>query len=247
MDQREHDVEEDLKSIIRTRMALMDKVQSLEQRVEDTARGARENAMNTMEAAKNKAMEWMTSSRGRLSPIEMLGRRPPVIAGGVIAIGLLAIWMTQQKPHRRSGVYPYYPHAGDADGVPRKGRSGVYPYFPPRAEGADVMPQSEDARRRGSGEPHSTHARQSNPNREIKKNDGEDNSFSLPRQLSTFLHGLKDDLTQERVRLQQAALQIGRSFAQDMVHIAGQSLVSFMEQLTDAGRDQSRQHQPRGR
>lgn len=247
MDQREHDVEEDLKNIIRTRMALMDKVQSLEQRVEDTVRGTRENAMNTMEAAKTKAMQWMTSSTGRLSPIEMLGRRPPVIAGGVIAIGLLTIWMTQRKPHRRSGVYPYYPHAGDADGVPRKGRSGVYPYFPPRAEGADVMPQSEDSRQRRSGEPHSTHARQSNPNREIKRNDGEDNSFSLSRQLSKFLHGLKDDLAQERVRLQQAALQIGRSFAQDMVHIAGQSLVSFMEQLTDAGRDQSRPHQPRSR
>lgn len=246
MDQREHDVEEDLKDIVRTRMALADKIQSLEQCIENTVRDTRETAMNTMETAKHKAMDWMTSGTGRLNSIELLGPRPPIIAGAVIAIGLMTIWMTQRRHPRRSGVYPYYPHAEGTDVMSQDRRSGVYPYFPPRAEAADVMPQAAE-RPQGSGEPQSTHERQSHPNHETKRNGSEQHSSSFPQQLSEILHGVKAELLQERVRLQQAALQIGRSYVRDMIHIAGQSLVSFMDQLTNAGRDQHKHNQPRGR
>ena len=110
MDQREHDVEEDLKNILHTRMALAEKVQSLEQRVRDTVRSTRETAMDTLETVKKQAVQWMASSTGRLGQLgsfAMLARRssmPSLIAGSVVGIGLLAVWMKQGKRHRRSGV-----------------------------------------------------------------------------------------------------------------------------------------------
>lgn len=219
MDQREHDIEEDLKSILHTRMALMDKLQSLEQRVEGTVRGTKETAMDTIEAAKHKALQWVTSTTGQLTSYEMLRRRPPIVAGGIVAMGLLAAWMIQRKQYGRSGVYPYFPpQTKGADVLPQEERPGVYPYYTPQARGAKALPQGEDSRQR-SGESHAT---------------------SLSRQVSEFLDGLKGEVTHERTRLQQAALQIGRSFARDMVHIAGQSLVSLMNHLSTGSRDQSR-------
>lgn len=248
MDQREHDVEEDLKNILRTRLALTEKIQSLEQRVEDTVRGTKETAMDTMEAAKHKALQWVTSTTARLTSFEMLRRRPPIIAGGVMAMGLFTIWMTQRKQHGRSGVYPYYPpQAEGADVLLHEERSGVYPSHTPRAEEVKALSQDDGSRQR-SPESYSTYSRQPNPNGETKRNEtGETRSSSLPQQVSEFLYGLKGEVAHERARLQQAALQIGHSFARDMVHIAGQSLVSLMDHLSTGSRGHGRQNQPRGR
>ena len=226
MDQREHDVEEDLKHILRTRLALTEKIQSLEQRVKDTVWGTKEIAMEAVDDAKNQTLRWVTSATDRLSSFEMLGRRPPIIAGGVVAMGLLAIWMSQRKQH---------------------GRSGVYPYYPPQVEGVEVMPEGEGSRQRNgklrfNGNPPSNLDRENN-----RQASHEDNSTWLPRQLSEFLHGMSGELIRERAHLQKAALHIGRSFVRDMVHIAGQSLVSFIDQVRTGSRGQSRQNQPRGR
>jgi len=254
MDQREHDVEEDLKNILHTRMALAEKVQSLEQRVRDTVRYTRETAMDTLETVQKQAVQWMASPTGRLGQLgsfAMLARRssmPSLIAGSVVGIGLLAVWMKQGKRHRRSGVYPYYPpRTQGADVVPAEERSGVYPYYTPRAEGADVMPQGEGSRQRHD-ESNSIYDRRSTPPRETtRKESGEADSSSLRSQVSEFVNGVKNELTQERTRVQKATLQIARSFARDMVRFAGQSLVALMEQLSAGGQARSRQDQPKGR
>jgi hypothetical protein len=248
MDQREHDVEEDLKSILRIRMDLADKIQSLEQRVEDTVRCTRETAMDTIDAAKNKAMQWMISPTDRLGSFDMLARRPSIIAGGVVGLSLLTLWMTQGRPHRRSGVYPYYPpRAKGADVVPQGKRSGVYPYYPPRAEDTTGMSQGEGSRQRTGESTDLTEDRlvSSNPGPNRRESD-EEHMSPLRQQLAEFVHGVKSELTEERVRVQQAALQIARSFARDMVHFAGQSLVSLMNELSAGRRARSRQDQPRG-
>lgn len=226
MDQREHDVEEDLKSILRIRMDLADKIQSLEQRVEDTVRCTRETAMDTIDAAKNKAMQWMISPTDRIGSIDMLARRPSIIAGGVVALSLLTLWMTQGRPHRRSGVYPYYP---------------------PRAEDTTGMSQGEGSRQRTGESTDLTEDRLVSSNRGPNRRESDEEHMSpLRQQLAEFVHGVKSELTEERVRVQQAALQIARSFARDMVHFAGQSLVSLMNELSAGRRARSRQDQPRG-
>lgn len=250
MDQRAHDVEEDLKNILRTRMALADKVRSLEQRVEDTVQCTRETAMETIEAAKKRAMQWMTSPTDRLRSFEMLARRPSIIAGGVVAISLLTLWVSQGRQHRRSGVYPYYPpRAEGADVVPQGERPGVYPYYSPRAEGGGGMSQGQgEGSRQGTGE-----STQVADDRLVSQNNGrnrregdEENLFSFRRQVAEFVNGIKSELTQERARVQRAALQIVRSFARDMVRFTGQSLISLMNQMSAGGRARSRQDQPRG-
>jgi len=248
MDQRAHDVEEDLKNILRTRMALADKVRSLEQRVEDTVEYTRETAMETIEAAKKRAMQWMTSPTDRLRSFEMLARRPSIIAGGVVAISLLTLWMAQGRRYRRSGVYPYYPpRVEGADVVPQGKRPGVYPYYPPRAEGGGGISEGEGSRQ-GTGESrHVADDRLVSQNHGPKTREGdEDNVFSFRRQVAEFVNGIKSELTQERARVQRAALQIGRSFARDMVRFTGQSLISLMNQMSTGGRTRSRQDQARG-
>lgn len=248
MDQRAHDVEEDLKNILRTRMALADKVRSLEQRVEETVQCTRETAMETIEAAKKSAMQWVTSPTDRLRSFEMLARRPSIVAGGVVAISLLTLWVARGRPYRRSGVYPYYPpRAEGADVVPRGKRPGVYPYYTPRAEGGGGMSQGEGSRQ-GTGE--STHV---TDDRLVSQNHGsdrserdEENLFSFRRQVGEFVNGIRSELTQERARVQRAALQIVRSFARDMVRFTGQSLISLMNQMSAGGRARSRQDQVRG-
>lgn len=246
MDQREFDVEEDLKNILRTRIALTEKVQSLEQRVQDTVRSTRETAMETLDAVHKKSTQWMTATADQFPSFEMLMRRPPIIAGGLMAIGLVAIWMTQRKPHQRSGVYPYYPpRSGGADVLPHEERAGVYPYYSPRAMSAAVMPEGAGTGQT-DGESYSISEHESPSSETPRKESGEAGSSSLGLQVSEFIHGLKNELTQERTRVQKATLHIARSFARDMVRFAGRSLVALMEHIVAGGQARSRQDQQSG-
>ena len=51
MDQRAHDVEEDLKNILQTRLALADKIQTLERRVQETVQTSKTVALDALDQA----------------------------------------------------------------------------------------------------------------------------------------------------------------------------------------------------
>jgi hypothetical protein len=112
--------------------------------------------------------------------------------------------------------------------MPEDGRSqeegGVYPFY------GREKPRTSGARRWSDDEPH----------------EGRRSERALSEAWKPFRE-LWDDLTrevaQERDRLQNAVLQAGHSFIQDMVRIAGQSLI---DQLSRSGRsEESRQGQRR--
>jgi len=204
-----------LKNILHTRLALADKIQLLEKRVEDTVRGAKMAALDAVGLAKNKAVDVIESATHHLNPSVQAGRRPWILVGGAVAIGLLAGLIERRR--RTSGVYSYYPpEAAGADVMPsrKRGRiktpSGVYPFYGREQPSA------------GRGKPERAEGDHRPPDR-------------IPgtwKQLSSLWDELTGELVQERDRLQQAALHAGRSLIQDVVRMAGQALI---DRLSRAG------------
>ena len=227
MDQRAHDVEEDLKNILHTRLALADKIATLERHVEATVESTKTAALDALDLARNKAAGFIESTTNQLNPAVQGARRPWMMVGSAVAIGLVAGLIEQR--HRGSRVYPYYPPAADAaDVMPEDGRSheppGVYPYY-----------GREEARplrsRRWSGD---TAPKLPQPQSALAE---------LWQPLQSLWDELKEEAGQERDRLQNTVLLAGRSFIQDLVRIAGHSLLDQLGR--SSGPEISRQGQRR--
>jgi ElaB/YqjD/DUF883 family membrane-anchored ribosome-binding protein len=218
MDQRAHAVEEDVKHILRTRLALADKLDTLERRVEATVESTKMAAFDALDLARNKAAGFIESTTHHLNPSVQAGRRPWMMVGSAIAIGFFAGLLEQRR--RASGVYRYYPPAAEgADVMPDDGRSreesGVYPFY-----------GRQKARRRTSRMHFDDRPGRSQP---------ETAQTVIPdilEPLRSLWDELRTEVAQERDRLQNTVLQTGRTFIQDLVRIAGQSL---LDQLSRSG------------
>jgi len=209
MDQRAHDIEQDLKHILDLRLALSDKIELLERRVEETVQMTKAAVLEALDLARDKAGEVIESAAMNLDPSRQAQRRPWVLLGSAVAAGIVAGLIEQQR--RRAGVYPHYP---------------------PAADGADVMPsqESEQAEPRGV---YPFYGRKSLDRRKGSRAMRPSGYFaSAWRPLLSFWRELSGELMQERDRLQYAALRAGRSFIHDVARIAGQSL---LDQLTRRG------------
>jgi ElaB/YqjD/DUF883 family membrane-anchored ribosome-binding protein len=219
MDQRAHDVEEDLKNILQTRMALADKIESLERHVEATVESTKVAALDALDLARNKAAGFIESTTNHLNPTVQGGRRPWMMVGSAIAVGFFAGLIEQRR--RRPGIYRYYPpSAGAADVMPEDRRSreprGVYPFY--------GREQARPFRRRKySGDAEAEH----------QPSEGMLSEVSKP--LLSLWDELKEEASQERDRLEKTVLLAGRSFIQDLVRIAGQSLLDQFSRSSGSG------------
>ena len=231
MDKRAHDVEEDLKHILHTRMSLGHKIDLLEKRVEETVQGTKAVALAVLDFARIKAADFVESVAYHMNPTVQGARRRWMIVGGAVAVGLIAGLIEQRR--RRAGVYPYYPsQAEGADVMPSPGREqtdvprGVYPFY----TGQEQLPAprsfgpSDRPRRRAQPSPPSSGW-----------------TSEVWRPLFSLWEELAGELTQERLRLQGAVLVAGRSFVRDVARIAGQAL---LDQLNRPGSTSQRHGQP---
>src|SRR6476620_7460891 len=116
MDQRAHDVDEDVKNILQTRLALADKIGTLERQVEATVESTRAAALDALDLARDSAAGFIQRTTQELNPSVQARRRPWIMVGSAIALGIFVGLLEQ-----------------------RRRASGVYRYYPPEAEGADVM------------------------------------------------------------------------------------------------------------
>ncbi len=228
MDQRTHDVEEDLRQIVRTRVALSDKVETLERRVTEMAYDTKAAAADTVETAKGKAMSWVDQASRRLQ----VRQRPWIVAGGVMAVALLTGWMRRR---RSSGLHAYYPeNARGADVMParkpRALRRGVYPFYsrPTEASGSSKRADQESA------------SQESGNRSDMDAGDGD-----LRQRLSGLWGEVSEELVKEGTRLQNTAMQIGLSFLRDLTHIAGRIVVDQLDGMQ--GRRHSANELSRGR
>ena len=62
MDQRAHDVEEDIKNILQTRLSLSDKIDTLERHVDATVESTKSAALDALDLARNKAAGFIEST-----------------------------------------------------------------------------------------------------------------------------------------------------------------------------------------
>ncbi len=207
MDQRTSDVEADLKNILETRLALADKLQLLERRVEESVLGAKSAALDIITHAKNTAVDFVESTTAQFNPAVQASRRPWLLVGGAIAVGLLAGWLDQRR--KASGRYAYAPpEAYPAEVMPPEGgsrpRHGVYPFYP-------------------SGEQEHGEPEPSGQRRRVK-----DIAAETLHQLSSVWGDVAGELNKEKERVQGAVIEMGRTFLHELGHIAVQSVIDSL-------------------
>lgn len=220
MDQRTHDVQEDLKNIDRTRAALDQKLQLLDRHIDDTVREAKAAALEAVEHASGKLSDLLdTVGRGPIPHlISRAASRPLALVGGLVALGLLTAWMDRRR--RGSGISPYFPStAHRADVMPddrdAQTERGVYPFFP-------LVESRRVDHRRMSGEA----GRESRPHRR------------------TFLQAVRDDLNdelrREGRRLRETVAHAGRSLFRDLARAAGAMLIEHLSHPPAGRREHAR-------
>jgi len=201
MDQRTSNVEEDLKEILRTRLALAEKIQMLEQRVEETVEGTRSAALDVIQQARNTAVDFVETTTKAIDPRVQAGRRPWILVGSAIAIGLLTGYME------------------------RRSKSGVYPYYPPDVHGADVMPSHGNGQAQTGVYPFYSRSSDQNGQKTAKQGPSASGALDLLKPMSMLWNDLTEEFRKERDRIQQAALETGKSFVRDVGRIMVESLV----------------------
>jgi ElaB/YqjD/DUF883 family membrane-anchored ribosome-binding protein len=217
MDQRTSDIEADLKNILQTRLALADKLQFLERRVEETVEETKQAVLDLIGHAKNTAAEFVESTTAQLNPAVQATKRPWMLVGGAIAVGLIAGWLEQRK--RSSGRYAYAPpKAHPATVMPSEAesggpREGVYPFY---TTGESQTPPFKPSR----------YARGEHPRK--------DTALKAVGEIKSLLGEFTDEFAKERERLKVAAIETGRTFLQELAHIAVQSLIDSLSRKPGA-------------
>ena len=141
MDQRTTTIDQDLKDIVDTRVAISEKLELLEQRIRDTAEGATMKFSRMLDETTQTVNEMVDKTKAALDPIQKVDEYPWLMLGGAVCAGLV-IGLMDSRNRYRSGVYPYYPAGAHGSHVmPEEGRQkeaetsrkeGVYEYYPPR-------------------------------------------------------------------------------------------------------------------
>jgi hypothetical protein len=151
MDHTDDRIEQDIKNILKTRVAISDKLEMLEQRVEEKMERSRVAVKDLVDHTAEVVEGMMDKTKRTLDPLHQFNQRPWLMLGGAVLLGYIA-GLVEAKM-RSTGVYPYYtPDAEGARVMPPGSREergapeeGVYPYYPTRetrkgGSGARAMP-----------------------------------------------------------------------------------------------------------
>ena len=153
MDQTDDRIEQDIKDILKTRVAISDKLEMLEQRVEEKMERSRMAVRDLVDHTAEVVDGMMDKTKQTLDPLHQFNQRPWLMLGGAIMLGYIA-GLVEAKM-RSTGVYPYYtpdtegasvmpPGSKEERGAPAE---GVYPYYPTEqgrrsgARGGAMAPQ----------------------------------------------------------------------------------------------------------
>ena len=128
-----------VKDIVHTRVAIAEKLEMLEQQVEQKMERSKIAVRDLVDHTAGVVGDMVHKTKQTLDPLHQFGERPWVMLGGAVMLGYLAGMLEARL--RSSGVYPYYtgdaPHeapvmpSSQQDDEPRP---GVYPYYPEQAE-----------------------------------------------------------------------------------------------------------------
>ncbi|MCE3222001.1 MAG: hypothetical protein K0S58_181 [Nitrospira sp.] len=140
MDQRTTAIDQDLKDIVNTRVAIAEKLELLEKRIIDTAEGATMKFSRMLDETTQTVNQMVDNTKAALDPVRKVDEYPWLMLGGAICAGFAIGLLESRTGGRRSGVYPYYPAGARASRVmPDSARQtgaasdkaeGVYEYYP---------------------------------------------------------------------------------------------------------------------
>ena len=136
MDQTDDRIQQDIKDILQTRMAISDKLEMLEHRVEEKVERSRTAVKELVDHTAGVVEGMMDKTKMTLDPLHQFSQRPWVVLGGAVMLGYIAGLIESRM--RATGVHPYYtPEAEGAPVMPPGSRQeraapeeGVYPYYP---------------------------------------------------------------------------------------------------------------------
>jgi ElaB/YqjD/DUF883 family membrane-anchored ribosome-binding protein len=89
MDQRTTTIDQDLKDIVDTRVAISEKLELLEQRIRDTAEGATMKFSRMLDETSQSVNQMVDKTKAALDPVHKVDEYPWLMLGGAVAAGFL--------------------------------------------------------------------------------------------------------------------------------------------------------------
>ena len=138
MDKGAERIAQDMKDIVRTRVAIAEKLGSIEQHVGTTMEHARTTMTQLADKTTSSVRETMRATKETLDPSVHAARHPWVFVGGTLILGYAVGNIYRRGWRITTGLLPYYPvgakgatvmPTGDSPSSERR-ESGVYPYYP---------------------------------------------------------------------------------------------------------------------
>lgn len=144
MDQRTSAIDEDLKDIVHSRVAIAEKLDLLEQRIKHTAEGATMTFSSMLDQTTETVNKMVDKTKAALDPIHKVEEYPWLMLGSALCAGFAIGLLESRTRSQRNGVYPYYPpgakasrvmpesarQTGTSDQATSDQRKGVYDYYP---------------------------------------------------------------------------------------------------------------------
>lgn len=139
MDQRTSAIDQDLKDIAQTRIAIAEKLDVLEQQITHRVEDVTMTCSDMLNRATDNIGAFVNKTKTVVDPIHRIDRHPWLMLGGALCAGYAIGLIEQGSRHHRRGVYPHYPPgvrgprvmpAQAQRNAESKQSEGVYDYYP---------------------------------------------------------------------------------------------------------------------
>ncbi len=138
MDNGAERIAQDMKDIVQTRVAIAEKLGTIEQHIGTTMQHARVTMTELADKTTSSVRETMQVTKEALDPSVQMTRHPWVFVGGALGLGYAVGSIYRRGWRITTGVVPYYPpSAKGAAMMPASGspssegqEPGVYPFYP---------------------------------------------------------------------------------------------------------------------
>ena len=139
MDQRTSAIDQDLKDIAQTRIAIAEKWDALEQQITHRVEDVTMTCSDMLNRATDNIGAFVNKTKAVVDPVHRIDRHPWLMLGGALCAGYAIGLIEQGNRHRRRGVYPHYPPgvrgprvmpAPAQRNAESRQSEGVYDYYP---------------------------------------------------------------------------------------------------------------------
>lgn len=139
MDQRTSAIDQDLKDIAQTRIAIAEKLDVLEQQITHRVEDVTMTCSDMLNRATDNIGAFVNKTKSVVDPAHRVDRHPWLMLGGALCAGYAIGLIEQGNRHTRRGVYPHYPPGVSGPRVmpapaqrnaESKQSEGVYDYYP---------------------------------------------------------------------------------------------------------------------